>query len=180
MTTEVTDLRPAPTPGAEPLTGTRTRLKLSYLGNSQELLFEGENELTVGRSKENDIQVPDPKVSRSHARLNMSAGDCTLADCDSGNGTWLNGRRIQVERLCVGDEIRLGGSSITILELSGTPASPPKTAPEAHSGGSEPHSRARSTRVSLLQRLKSRRGRPGALRSEAPDTSVSRPSRMAK
>jgi pSer/pThr/pTyr-binding forkhead associated (FHA) protein len=62
----------------------------------------------LGRSKECDVQVPDPNVSRRHAELRQEGGAWWLVDLDSTNGTVLNGKRVQRAKLSEGDTIRLG------------------------------------------------------------------------
>jgi pSer/pThr/pTyr-binding forkhead associated (FHA) protein len=62
----------------------------------------------LGRSKECDVQVPDPNVSRRHAELRQEGGAWWLVDLDSTNGTLLNGKRVQRAKLSDGDTIRLG------------------------------------------------------------------------
>ena len=53
-------------------------------------LKEGESE--IGRQPECRISLPDPKASRSHAKLTLGAdGRCLVQDLGSSNGTFLNG-----------------------------------------------------------------------------------------
>ena len=69
----------------------------------------------IGRSRECDIAVLDPDLSREHARLFCRAGDFYIVDLDSHNGTEVAGTRIASGvpvRLRDGATIRLGGSSL--------------------------------------------------------------------
>lgn len=52
--------------------------------------------LRLGRSPENDIELPDPgkAVSRTHAELRRLDGDFVLIDLNSENGLWLDGERL--------------------------------------------------------------------------------------
>lgn len=63
---------------------------------------------TLGRHRNNDIVVSDPKVSSFHARIDRSLDAFTVVDLKSRNGTYVNGRRIESSRLKAGDEIRVG------------------------------------------------------------------------
>lgn len=63
---------------------------------------------TLGRHRNNDIVISDPKVSSFHARIDRSAEGFTLNDLKSRNGTFLNGKRIETGVLKTGDEVRLG------------------------------------------------------------------------
>src|SRR4029077_3053458 len=46
----------------------------------------------LGRSKDADIQVPDPNVSRRHAEVRLEGSTYTLVDLDSTNGVEYGGR----------------------------------------------------------------------------------------
>jgi hypothetical protein len=63
---------------------------------------------TLGRHKNNDISVADPKVSSFHARIDRSPDGFVLVDLGSRNGTFVNGTRIESGILKTGDEVRLG------------------------------------------------------------------------
>jgi hypothetical protein len=68
----------------------------------------------LGRSREADIVVDDPNVSRRHAEVRPSGGSWIVRDLGSTNGVKVNGRRIQgPESLKPGDEIQLGTSRVT-------------------------------------------------------------------
>ncbi len=61
---------------------------------------------TLGRHRNNDIVIGDPKVSSFHARIDRSDEGFTVHDLASRNGTFVNGRRIT--SLEDGNELRLG------------------------------------------------------------------------
>jgi len=63
---------------------------------------------TLGRHRNNDIMISDPKVSSFHARIDRSQDGFSIVDLKSRNGSYVNGRRIETARLKTGDEIRLG------------------------------------------------------------------------
>lgn len=63
----------------------------------------------IGRGEDNHIYYPNETVSRSHARLYWSGGSWWIRDLGSTNGTYLNGRRIQEQRLQNGDVIYIMG-----------------------------------------------------------------------
>jgi uncharacterized protein DUF4388/FHA domain-containing protein len=63
---------------------------------------------TLGRHRNNDIVISDPKVSSFHARLDRSPEGFLLVDLKSRNGSHVNGERIDSAQLNTGDEIRLG------------------------------------------------------------------------
>jgi RsiW-degrading membrane proteinase PrsW (M82 family) len=66
--------------------------------------------LQVGHGRECDIVLHDPKVERQHAALEGHDGTVVVTDLGSGDGTWVDGHRIENpvtlrggERLWVGD-----------------------------------------------------------------------------
>jgi hypothetical protein len=67
----------------------------------------------VGRSRDCDITVEDPNVSRHHAEVRPSGGSWIVRDLGSTNGVKVNGRRIQgPQSLKPGDSIELGTSRL--------------------------------------------------------------------
>jgi hypothetical protein len=68
---------------------------------------------TLGRSRECDIVLDDPNVSRQHAEIRPRGGSWVLTDLGSTNGSSLNHRRINgPEVIKPGDEIEVGTSTI--------------------------------------------------------------------
>lgn len=71
----------------------------------------GSNRWTIGRSKTNDIVLPDTKVSRKHALLDETRpGTFSVIDLGTHNGTLVNDRRVVVplvlrngDRICFGN-----------------------------------------------------------------------------
>jgi ABC-type multidrug transport system ATPase subunit/pSer/pThr/pTyr-binding forkhead associated (FHA) protein len=49
---------------------------------------------TIGRTPDNDIQIPNPQVSSRHAVLHSTGGQLFLEDRGSANGTYVRGQRI--------------------------------------------------------------------------------------
>lgn len=70
----------------------------------------------LGRSSENDLQLPEMSVSRQHAQLLIEPdGPVRLTDLGSSNGTFLNGQRLtphQPVALRDGDRLGFGPSMI--------------------------------------------------------------------
>ena len=64
--------------------------------------------LVIGRSRDCDVTVEDPNVSRRHAELRNQDGHWVVADLGSTNGVKVNGHRVEQARLEPGDEIVLG------------------------------------------------------------------------
>jgi Protein of unknown function (DUF3662)/FHA domain len=69
---------------------------------------------TIGRSRDCDIVVQDPNVSRHHATVKPRGGSWIVEDLGSTNGVVVNGRRIDHPAvLSAGDEIELGTATLT-------------------------------------------------------------------
>jgi pSer/pThr/pTyr-binding forkhead associated (FHA) protein len=62
----------------------------------------------IGRSLDNDLVVPDQSISRHHASIAVVDGAFRLADLNSQNGCFVDGKRVSQATLRDGDAIRLG------------------------------------------------------------------------
>lgn len=72
--------------------------------------------IVLGRSRDCDIHIADPNVSRRHAEVRPDgSGGFTLIDLDSTNGTELNGKRVSHVRLSEGDVITIGTIELTFV-----------------------------------------------------------------
>ena len=74
---------------------------------------------TIGRASECTVPIRDRYLSRRHAEIVPVSGDWILKDCGSANGTYLNGVRVESQKvLNSGDRIRLGDSEI-VFQMQG-------------------------------------------------------------
>jgi Protein of unknown function (DUF3662)/FHA domain len=64
--------------------------------------------VVIGRSRDCDISVDDPNVSRRHAEIRHEDGAYWIADLGSTNGVLVNGKRVERAKLEPDDEILLG------------------------------------------------------------------------
>ncbi len=70
--------------------------------------------LTIGRSEGNDVVLNDTLVSRHHAQIIRNDDDTiTIKDLGSGNGTFINGKKIDETLLSSGDEIKIAEITFT-------------------------------------------------------------------
>jgi len=75
--------------------------------------------LVLGRDPEALVHLEDEKASRRHAEVRAAGGKVTVVDLGSTNGTYLNGERLTGPRVLThGDEIRIGGTLLTLLRPS--------------------------------------------------------------
>jgi hypothetical protein len=68
----------------------------------------------LGRLDRCAWSVDDASVSREHARLFMSGGRLCIADLNSSNGTFVNGKKVSRSAVEHGDTIRLGRISFVL------------------------------------------------------------------
>lgn len=71
--------------------------------------------LTVGRRPDSDVFLDDVTVSRDHAVVVKRGEHYYLDDCGSLNGTYVNRRRIDSQRLNDGDELQVGKYKLAFL-----------------------------------------------------------------
>ena len=72
-------------------------------------------EIFIGRDPEKcDIVLSDPEVSGVHAVIKKSLIELILEDMNSGNGTLLNGERINKKSLNSGDEFVIGSTTFGV------------------------------------------------------------------
>jgi hypothetical protein len=103
---------------AEPLEErARARAQTALLLIDGRRLVVGPEGATIGRSRQSDIVLGDPNISRQHAEIRPRGGSWVLTDLGSTNGSRLNGRTVErAEVLRPGDEIELG-STLLRFEL---------------------------------------------------------------
>lgn len=89
---------------------------LSYrnIAGEHKYLELTERDIVIGRSTEADIQIEDPRASRRHAQIRYWEGDYVIKDLHSNNGTYVNGRRIDVAVLSVNSRIVVAGHDIRV------------------------------------------------------------------
>jgi hypothetical protein len=95
----------------------------------------------VGRLKENAVCLPEPSISKVHARFVMVDHRLRIEDLGSANGTYVNGQKIQAQILSHGDTVSFADISGKIFEervpaVSG--ATSLEGAPEAKTPAYEP------------------------------------------
>ena len=91
---------------------------------SREMEFE-QAEITIGRASDNVLALPDRKASRKHARIAREGEIYRVIDLGSGNGTKVNGAEVTAHELAKGDEIRVGLSTIYVIDVPGAAAAAP-------------------------------------------------------
>ena len=80
--------------------------------NGQRRVLENQRSV-LGRSRDVDVQIEDPNVSRRHAEIVQEGSTYWLVDLGSTNGTEVNGRRVQRMRLDDGSRFTIGETTVT-------------------------------------------------------------------
>jgi FHA domain-containing protein len=92
----------------------RAQLAVRSLGQPVSRLNVRPGTIRLGRSLDNDIVLPDDKVSRHHGQISIRLGMLVYTDLGSTNGSYLNGAAVTEIALGPGDVLQLGGSTITV------------------------------------------------------------------
>jgi hypothetical protein len=67
---------------------------------------------SVGRATDNDLVLPDPKVSRHHLVIQKQDNEYQISDLNSSFGTFLNNNKIQTPTLLKQDDVILIGDTV--------------------------------------------------------------------
>jgi serine phosphatase RsbU (regulator of sigma subunit)/pSer/pThr/pTyr-binding forkhead associated (FHA) protein len=95
-------------------------IAIQTAGGTRERYPLSRSRVTIGRSRESDIFLPDQWLSRHHAAIEEREDGYWLGDLRSKNGTLLNGEPIREwRRLRPGDVITLGEHSLTFCADAG-------------------------------------------------------------
>ena len=65
--------------------------------------------VSIGRDSSNDLVLPDAMVSRRHAVIEYRGSQYYLRDCNSSNGSLVNGDRVSERNLRDGDLVAVEG-----------------------------------------------------------------------
>jgi TolB protein len=104
-------------------------------GNEQGKTTRLKLKTRIGRERDNDLVLTDPRVSRYHTLIELEAGQWVIRDLESANGTFLNTQPISEshplspdDRITVGDTDLVFQPSQVGLNI-GAPSHPPHSEP---------------------------------------------------
>ena len=72
--------------------------------------------ISIGRDPSNDVVLPDAMVSRRHAVIEFRGSQYFLRDCNSSNGSLVNGDRVSERNLRDGDLVAIGTARMLFRE----------------------------------------------------------------
>jgi hypothetical protein len=86
---------------------------LTWAGQRHEI---SKRKVVMGRSKDADVRIDDPNVSRRHAELQQEGATWWVVDLDSTNGVEVGGRRVKRLKLEDGMSFTIGSTEITFSQ----------------------------------------------------------------
>ncbi len=98
-------------------------LKLETGNDISEIPLEMYKSVVIGRANSSSHKVKDQLMSGEHCKITLTPGKLEIADLESKNGTYLNGLRVDHSQMFLGDEVKVGGSKITIISEKMDPGS---------------------------------------------------------
>jgi DNA-binding NtrC family response regulator len=104
--------------GAETVLHARTTLVLYHRDGATVAQLDKDRPLIIGRGAPSDVAIPDPGLSRQHARFTWNDQGIWVDDLNSTNGTKKNGERITSTRIVPTDEVSIGPVMVKIHIIS--------------------------------------------------------------
>ena len=90
-------------------------LIISSHGRPERRVAVGASLLRIGRAVDNEIVLPDERVSRHHGLIAASHGSLVYRDLASANGSFLRGQRVSEVALGPGDELTIGSTTLRLV-----------------------------------------------------------------
>jgi predicted component of type VI protein secretion system len=91
-------------------------------GQAERIIVWDSQDVSVGRSNENDISIDDAALSRKHAEFYRADGTWAVKDLGTSNGTTVNGETIRTRTLENKDVVRIGDIEISFVQVAKNPA----------------------------------------------------------
>lgn len=89
-------------------------------GTDQRSLVLDHSPFRIGRKSDNDLVLPDTRVSRAHAEVILEKNAHFIVDLGSKHGTYVNGERVMRHQLVRNDRIEVGARDGLILVFAPT------------------------------------------------------------
>ena len=74
---------------------------------------------SIGRSKKCNIFIPDPYLSKKHARIFFKDAEFYIEDLGSTNGTFLNGKQLGTRPVKLKDSDKVSVGHMSFLFVDG-------------------------------------------------------------
>lgn len=115
------DENPRPSSGGREIREKKmNKIILTFKGRVvSETPFKGDA-MTIGRGSGNDVEIDNPTISSSHARILREKDFFVIEDLGSTNGTYLNGKKITRSIINSTDDITIGKHHLKLAWKHGT------------------------------------------------------------
>jgi len=98
-----------------------SKITICFNGRKIDELLLTRGVMTIGRKLDNDIRLEDTTVSSHHARILQQDGSIYIEDCNSTNGTLVNGIPVQQQKLKYGDVVVVGKYTLSLEQIETEP-----------------------------------------------------------
>jgi len=93
--------------------------QLTYTIDDRPIVLKLDKEtVTVGKLRGNDLQFDDKTISRTHCKFVKCDEGFKVVDCQSTNGTYVNGKRIRDQLLVEGDSVAIGRTILIFSQVA--------------------------------------------------------------
>jgi uncharacterized repeat protein (TIGR01451 family) len=111
-------------------------IQVQMEGRPPQIFTPEKDTVVIGRDRDNDLILDDPRISRRHAQLTREGLTFYVMDLNSANGTYLDNARIPSGAPTVWrpqQELKMGGASLRLMVMG---AAPTGTILESYGAGS--------------------------------------------
>ncbi|HEY3476210.1 MAG TPA: FHA domain-containing protein, partial [Anaerolineales bacterium] len=111
-------------------------IQVQMEGRPPQTLTLDKDTVIIGRDRESDLILDDPRISRRHAQLTRDGSAYYVMDLNSANGTYLDNARIQAATPTIWrpqQELKIGGACLRLLVMGAIPTG---TVLESYGAGS--------------------------------------------
>lgn len=98
-----------------------TYLVVKGAGPAERVIVWDSQDVSLGRSSENDLSIEDAALSRKHAEFYRADGGFAIKDLNTSNGTMVNGETVRTRVLQNKDVIKIGDIEITFVQVAKNP-----------------------------------------------------------
>ena len=91
-------------------------------GGEQRNLKLDRSPFTIGRKTDKDLVIADPRISRDHAEIQVLGEEFVLVDVGSRHGTYVNGAKVERQKLQPNDRVEFGARGGPYLVFAPTSA----------------------------------------------------------
>jgi signal transduction histidine kinase len=85
---------------------------------AEKVYYLAARDYSVGRASNNDLSLPEPSISKSHARILHEHGSFWIEDLNSLHGVYVNATKVQKAALTPGVQLQLGNVTFKFSQLS--------------------------------------------------------------